>query len=168
MKKKGALSLSFGMIFSIIMIIAILGVAFYAISYFLNLQKCTTTSLFHQDFQNKINNAWSAEIVSEEFSLTLPKRIESVCFGSLNSPGDLSGETERIHEDLLRYSTLKQQENSNMFLHPQDKSCEMGYRTAKHIDLSELGEFTCFETRKGRVTFKIEKGSEDALVKVLE
>jgi len=168
MKKKGALSLSFGMIFSIIMIVAILGVSFYAISYFLNLQKCTTTSLFHQDFQNKINNAWSAEIVSEEFSLVLPKRIEAVCFGSLNSSGALSGETERIHEDLIRYSNLKQQENSNMFLHPQDKSCEMGYRTAEHIDLSELGGFTCFETREGRVTFKIEKGSEDALVKVLE
>jgi len=167
MGKKGALSLSFGMIFSIIMIIAILGVAFYAISYFLNLQKCSSVGLFHNDFQNKLDNAWIAEMVSEEFSLNLPEKITAVCFGNLGNPGSLSAETERIYEEVMRYSTLIQQENSNMFLHPQEKSCDMGYQKAKHIDLTELEKFTCFPNVEGKVTFKIEKSSEDALVRIL-
>lgn len=167
MEKKGSLSLSFGMIFSIIMIIAILGVAFYAISFFLNLQKCSSVGLFHNDFQNKINSAWIAEIVSEEFSLSLPKKIKSVCFGDLKNPGSLDAETEIAYDELIMYSTLTQQDESNMFLHPQDKSCDMGYQKVKHIDLEELGKFTCFSNNNGRVTFKIKKGSEDALVKIL-
>tara|TARA_Y100000310_G_scaffold343518_1_gene451574 strand:- start:2599 stop:3105 length:507 start_codon:yes stop_codon:yes gene_type:complete len=168
MEKRGALSLSFGMIFSILMIVAILGIAFFAISHFLNLQKCTTTTLFHQDFQNKINSAWSAEIVSEEFSLSLPSRIKLVCFGDLENPGTLTGETKKAYEELEKYSTLKQQEESNLFLHPQEKSCDMGYVRVSHIDLSELDKFTCFETRDGKIKLEIEKGSEDALVKILE
>ena len=150
------------------MVIAILGVAFYAISFFLNLQKCSSVGLFHNDFQNKIDNAWVAEIVSEEFSLTLPNKIKSVCFGNLKNPGSLDAETERIYEELMRYSTLIQQDESNMFLYPQDKACDTGYQKAKHINLEDLEKFTCFPNNNGRVVFKIKKESEDALVKLLK
>ena len=52
--KKGSIELSFGMIFSIIMIIAIVGVATYAIVSFLELGKATELSLFHQKFQETL------------------------------------------------------------------------------------------------------------------
>ena len=80
MGKRGEIYISFGMIFSVILIIAIIGVSFYAINYFLNLGKCAEISLFYQGFQNEIDEAWSSEIVKTTFVGKLPVEIESVCF----------------------------------------------------------------------------------------
>ncbi|MDP6845861.1 MAG: hypothetical protein QF460_02825 [Candidatus Nanoarchaeia archaeon] len=162
MKKKGDLSMSFGMIFSIIMIIAILGVAFYAISYFLNLEKCTGVGLFHDDFQKKVDESWIAELVSGEHSLTIPGGVEYVCFGDLENEGNIDGSTREILDEIKRFASPRQLEKSNMFMYPENKACGMGYKTANH--LQELEEFICFENRDGKITFRLTKESEDSFV----
>lgn len=164
MEKKGALSISFGMIFSIIMIIAILGVAFYAISFFLNLQKCTGVGLFSDEFQKKVDGAWIAEIVSEEFSLTLPSRIKYVCFGDLENSGNIDSSTREIFDEIKDFSSPHQRETTNMFIYPASKACGLGYRVANH--LKELDKFTCFENMDGKTTFRLQRGSEDSLVEI--
>ena len=54
MKKRGQLQISFGMIFSIILIIAFVALAVYVIMIFLDTGKCANTGLFKNDLQQEI------------------------------------------------------------------------------------------------------------------
>ena len=151
--------MSFSMIFSIFLIIAIIAIAFYTINYFLDLQRCTEISLFYQDFQDKVNIAWSSEITKREFTGSLPGGIKSVCFGNLNQPG--VGEE---YEELRKYRVYE----ANMFLYPIKKTCDLAHINVQHIDLSQLGSWHCFSIERGKVKIQLEKGSFDALVKIKE
>lgn len=155
-EKRGDLSMSFGMIFSIILIVAIIGVSFYAIKYFLNLGKCTEISLFYEEFQKEIDKAWNSEITKKNFIGKIPGKIEAVCFHNANAIG-----TGKEYEALKDYFVTR----GNMFLYPPENSCEQASIKAEHLDLSELG-WHCFEVRDGKATIPIEKGSFDALVKI--
>lgn len=168
MGKRGAISLSFGMIFSVIMIIGIIAVGFYAINFFLNMQNCSNIGLFKDEFQGKINKARASEIASERISLRIPNQIKLVCFGNLENPGSLSGRTEQAHSELKMFISVSQRENSNMFLYPASQACKMGYSEVNHLDITELGngQFSCIENEDGEVTFKLKKESGDAFVKI--
>ena len=142
-----------------ILIAAIVGIAFYAIGYFLNLGKCTEVSLFYQNFQEEIDEAWNSEITRDRFSGDLPNGIKAVCFYDRNL--GLEGRGEEF-EALEGYTHI----GGNTFLFPPEKACKQISRTTKHVDFSELGEWYCFPTEKGKVTIPFEKGSFDSLVKI--
>lgn len=161
MNKKGDISLSFNMIFSIIIIISILGIAFYTISYFMNLSRCTQVSLFYEDFQDRIDAAWNSQITSDQFSAKLPSGIESACFGDLNSPG-LAANTKE-YNDLKIYAVYE----ANMFLYPSSKTCDIPYKKIEHVDISELGGFTCIPLVDNTFKIDLEKGAQDALVRII-
>ena len=162
MKKRGDISLSFGMISSILAIIAIMGVAFYAINYFLNLGRCTEIGLFYQDLQEKIDQAWNSEIAKNEFSGNLPTGIKSVCFGDLSSPGN--GIASQEYNDLKIYGIY----GGNTFIYPSAKACDLPYKKINHVDFSELPGFTCFPINDGVVNIRFEKNSYDSLVKIIK
>ena len=159
MNKRG-LQISFGIIFSIIIIIAIIGVAFYAISYFVDLGRCTDISLFHNDFQEEVNEIWNSEIARESFVGTLPGGIEAVCFKNPESQVNLRGGE---YEELQDYFVTR----GNTFLYPVESACGQESRIIDHLDLSEL-EWHCFGVREKQVRIPLEKGSFDSLVRVLE
>ena len=79
LSKKGQLQLSFGMIFSIILIIAFLAFAFFGIKKFLGVQDQIKTEQFKSDFQNDITQMWKSYQGSQEVSYVLPRKIERVC-----------------------------------------------------------------------------------------
>lgn len=168
MGRKGAIEISFGMIFSIIIIVAIVGVATYAIVYFLDLGKATEMSLFHQKFQETIDDVWSASITDKVVSFTLPAGIELVCFGDLSSNSwDINYEDER--RNLIRYASNYDKQNTNRFIYPIEKAGDFAYKKVDKIDLSELGtgtDFECFETRNREIRVRLEKDTFDSLVKV--
>lgn len=155
--RKGDFNLSFGMIFSIILIIAVIAVAFYVIGQFLGLKNCTEISLFLDDFDKSVDRVWKSEIARTTFSASLPSGIESVCFGNLSLPG--SG---------IEYETLKKysRSNSNLFLYPPEKACEIKYTTIEHLSLESLQGFTCFDKVSGKVSIVLEKNTGEALVRV--
>ena len=153
--------MAFGMIFSIILIAAIIGVAFYAISYFLNLGKCTEISLFYQEFQDEVDEAWNSEITRDRFVGSLPGGIKAVCFYD-KDPGGSPPNSREEYEALEDYFRI----GGNIFLHPPERACGQVTLTIKHINLSGLGDWHCFETEKGEVTIHLEKGSFDSLVKI--
>jgi hypothetical protein len=82
MRKRGQLDLSFGMIFSIILIIIFLAFGVYAIIKFLDLQQSIQVNTFLNDFQNDVNNMWKSPQGSQTVTYTLPTKIKSVCFGT--------------------------------------------------------------------------------------
>jgi hypothetical protein len=80
MKRRGAIELSFGMIFSIVLIIIFLAFGFYAITKFLDLQKNIQTEKFLSDFQGDVNLMWKSQQGSQPRTYTLPTDITAVCF----------------------------------------------------------------------------------------
>ncbi|HOW37200.1 MAG TPA: hypothetical protein PLK34_03045 [Candidatus Pacearchaeota archaeon] len=79
-KKRAQMQLSFGMIFSIILIIAFIAFAFYAIRYFLNLQEETQIKDFIRTLQGDIDEVWGSTKSNESKQYFLPEKIKRICF----------------------------------------------------------------------------------------
>lgn len=79
MRKRGQIDLSFGMIFSIILIIVFIAFAFYAIMKVIEMQKNVQVKNFVNDFQDDINKVWQSAQASEKKTYSVPKEIEQVC-----------------------------------------------------------------------------------------
>lgn len=80
MKKRGQIHLSFGMIFSILLIIVFIAFAIYAVMQFLSLQNSIKISNFYNSLQNDVNTAWNSENSNKAVSYDLPSYIKEVCF----------------------------------------------------------------------------------------
>ncbi len=166
MNKRGAIELSFGMIFSIIIMIAIIGVAVYAITTFLNIGKVSQISLFHQRFQDTVNEIWSSSITNKVVTFSLPGTVEFVCFGNL-AGNSYNPKYEEEFNELKRYSSGFEQQNTNRFLYPPGKAGELAYKKVDKIELSGLTNgFDCFEVRDGSVRIRLQKNEFDSFVKV--
>jgi len=72
--------MSFGMIFSIILIIAFIAFAFYAITKFLDWEEYGQIGLFVDDIQNDIDKMWQSDQGQKSYEYKLPKNVEQVCF----------------------------------------------------------------------------------------
>ena len=68
MDKKGQIDISFGMIFSIIIIIATVAIGFYVITYFLNLSSCTKVGLFWNSLNEEVDKAWNSDIAQTVYT----------------------------------------------------------------------------------------------------
>ncbi len=78
--KRGALELSFGMIFSIILIIFFIAAAIYAITKFLDFQNTIKIEKFGSDLQADVDNLWKSTQGSYAREYNLPSKIQAVCF----------------------------------------------------------------------------------------
>ncbi len=166
MNRRGAIELSFGMIFSVIIIIAIIGVAVYAITTFLHIGKTSQLALFHQQFQKTIDDVWASAITNRVVSFSLPNSIDFVCFGSLAGItfNPQYGDEFRV---LKRYASGFEQQNTNRFLYPQEKAGGFAYKRVEKVDLSGLiNGFDCFAVRDGAVRIRLVKNEFDPLVKL--
>ena len=65
-RKKAQIKLSFGMIFSIILIIVFLAFAFYAIKVFLGIQNTAQIGKFISDLKSDVDRVWKSTESSEE------------------------------------------------------------------------------------------------------
>jgi hypothetical protein len=155
MKKRGQFQLSFGMIFSILIIIAIIATAFYVISKFLSTSKCTEIAIFHDDFKDYIDKAWRSTIHQDTFSGTLPQGIKEICFGDLSQ--NRRPEIERAFINT----------EGNVFLYPPEQACDSAFRSVK-LDHVEIPEFFCKKITKNKITIKTSKTQFDSLVKISE
>ena len=135
MKKKGQMQISFGMIFSIIIIIAIVAVAIYAITAFLDFGKCVNTGLLKDDLQVSIDNAWASGRYEKTLELNPPSGMEFICF--IDTSQDGRGEYEDLYEEFERYW----EEDATMFFYPFDKVCGGGESyILEHVNITATTE----------------------------
>jgi hypothetical protein len=158
-KAQEAIGMSFSTIFSIILIIFFIVVAFIAIKYFLDMKKCTQVGFFITDLQDNINTAWNSQQANFEFTGTLPSDIKYVCFA--NTSLSLKGETaDEIN--LYKY------EDSNMFFYPAQNACDVPNYKIEHININKIISSNknpyCIKNPDGIIKIKIEKSFSDALV----
>lgn len=159
MNKRGQIELSFGMIFSIIIIIALVATAFYAISYFLKLGKCAQTGLFYKDLEEEVEKAWASEITQKTFSGTIPGSVDKVCFGGLEQDFSDYDEEHKVIERVFRNSA------NNLFLYKPESACSKD-SASYNLKHARTDSFFCVKSDDGKVKIIISKGSSDALATI--
>jgi len=163
--KKAQMKLSFGMIFSIILIIIFISVAFYAINKFLDIQETVQLGKFSDDLQNDIDKIWKSSQGSQPKEYSLPKKIEYICFADY-----LSGKKGK---NLGLYDELEQDfyENENMFIYPVSASQGQNAKWVKNIDLEKttlLNNPLCFKNIDGKINLILKKDFGENLVTIGE
>ena len=156
---KGQLQISFGVIFSIIIIIATVAVAFYVITHFLNLAACTKTGQFYNAIEKDVDNAWKGGVTQETFNGELPSAITQVCFGNL------SQSYGREYEEMHQYLKENALENKNVFLYPPGKACDAEL-ASYNLEHATMDRFFCIPVKSGKFSVKLTKGNFDILVKL--
>jgi len=148
MNKKGQIQISFGMIFSIIIVIATVAIGFYVINYFLNLSSCTKTGLFWNSLTDETDKAWNTDMTQTIFKGNVPSGVEYVCFGNLSSRTGIDSKSTEI---LLELQTFGENDK-NSFIYPPKKACELAFYDLKH---SRFDNFFCVPAKSGVVDIKI-------------
>ncbi|MEK6917364.1 MAG: hypothetical protein AABW51_00260 [Nanoarchaeota archaeon] len=137
--KKAAMELSFGMIFSIILIIAFVVFAFWGIKKFIDLQKTAQVGIFIDDVKNDVDRIWKSSQSSEKKTYSLPSKIEKVCFS----------------------------QNSEIYFEPPGSGGNFDYTPVDHINIQQpdSGDF-CVNNIQGKVYLTLKKSFDENLVNV--
>ena len=139
--KKGDLNLSFGMIFSLILIVVFIAFAFWAITKFLAFQKYTQIVEFKESIQEDIDNLWQSTQGMRPQTYSLPGNVDEVC----------------IADDSL------------IFFEPLGAGEDIVPFELKHIDLEKTlnGESEiCFAMERGKLELVMIKDFGEALVTI--
>ena len=137
--KSAQMKMSFGMIFSIILIVVFIAFSFFAIKKFLNIQDQMQIIKFTERLQNDVNKIWQATKGSHEVEYSLPKKIEKVCFRDAD-------------ENLIFYSSD--------FIPP---------KKINHLDIQEITEKEnpfCVDNIRGKIKLTLEKDFGEELVAI--
>lgn len=146
---KGAqMQIGFGMIFSVILIIAFIAFAVYGINKFLCVSKMAQIESFKNDFQNDIDKMWRSTSGSQPVNYVLPKKIKQVCF---------------IDD-----------EYSNMYFYPENYGCQITSDILlKNVDIDKtIASSTarpkklCIDTSSGKISMVIKKSYNEDLVTI--
>ncbi len=164
MKTRAQMEISFGMIVSVVLIIAFLSVSFYAIGKFLEIQKTIQIGKFTDNLQFDIDKIWKSSQGSQEFSYSLPTRIQKVCLVDFRKPE--TGKDSGIYYDLKKsfYGS------ENLIFYPVGSGGGLDSTILKHIELDKITEIQnplCFENIGGKTNFTIsmEFGENLAIIK---
>src|SRR3989338_188253 len=150
MKRRGQLQLSFGMIFSIIIIIVTVAVVFYVIKEFLVTSKCTELRAFHDNFQNEIDTVWRSAAAQMTYAYKLPSSVKSVCFGD---PKSWNTEIHRLESETF---ASYQDTTQNFFIYPVQCGRAVSVREISHVSMPKG---FCVPIVKGEVKLTISKSS---------
>lgn len=140
--KKAQMNLSFGMIFSILLIIFFLSFAFFGIKKLITIQQDTQIKLFIKDLQEDVDKLWTSNSGSNKLSYVLPQKVEKVCF-------------------------VNEEENLEIYI--KKSLIPESRETINHIDMEETlilyGEDEiCLNNSNNKISFYIEKAYGDNFV----
>ena len=162
--------MSFGMIFSIILIIFFLVAAFTAIKYFLDYQKEAQIRMFFENFQDKVNSMYgSAGIVGNEytFEARVPSDLRGLCYIQYYSDrASYTGECKNIAGNL----SIQPSTNFAFYSEKYDKILRRaGYKNIENINSASLpsGADTacyCFSISDEKVSIKIITTTDNSVV----
>jgi hypothetical protein len=144
---KAQMKISFGLIFSIILIIVFLAFAFFGIRKFIEISENIKGETFLNDLQTDIEDMWKSPRGSEKYSYRVPKGAQAFCF----EPPDPDSEYE---ED-------------NAYFIPS----EYGGKILEHIDWEDTmrnvqGNMLCFDVKNQKITLFLRKEYEQEKVTI--
>ena len=162
-KKRGQMKLSFGMIFSIILIVIFISFSIYAITKFLDLRDSTQVLKFTSDLQADIDKMWRGSQGSVEKEYFIPKEVVYVCFRNYASEG--TGLRKNFYDEFLQAYFEKE----NLFFYPVGSGEGLDSKEIKHIDLNKTTETEnpfCIQNTDGKIKIIIKKDFGEALVTI--
>ena len=112
MQKRGQVEISFGMIFSIILIIVFLAVGFYAIKLFLHTSDEAKAGTLISDLQTDIDNVWRNPSSSVTKDYSMPSNADYICF--VNFSYDDSGANSVFYQNIKDNAKLAGVVNTDM------------------------------------------------------
>lgn len=127
-----SVGMSMGVIFSIFLIIVFISVAFVAIRFFLNMSNTSQIGNFYTNLQDEVNKAWSSSGTNRTFEISLPKKVEYICFMDFNSSS--KGEWASFYRDFEGYIY----NDVNLFIYPSSAVNDLKFRKIEHLDLGEI------------------------------
>jgi len=162
MKKKGQIELSFGMIFSIILIIIFLSFAFFVIKKFLDMKDALEAGRFASQLQDDVDKMWKSSQGSQEQEYIISSKIEKVCFADFDS--------NNAGNDSELYRKLKQvyYGNENLFFYPVGSGNGIDAIRIEYINIEKITEENnpyCIENN-GKVKLTINKNFDEVLVNI--
>jgi uncharacterized protein (UPF0333 family) len=158
--KKAQFQISFGMIFSIILIIAFIAVAFYVIRVFLNMKNCGLIGRFYQEVQESVTNAYRSPATSQKISSMLPSSVEYVCVIDLNQ--NAKGSKSNIYDMLSLV-------NKNFVIYPKTKCSGFGGTDLTNLNMQGITASEnpfCIKVEGGKINLKVEKDIYEKLVRI--
>lgn len=163
--QRAQIQISFGMIFSILIIIATVAVAFYVIRFFLGIQQCVDAGFLFERLRTSVDDAWKKDIANIPFSSDVPAGVEAVCFGNMTIPvrnPDDNTKRNSINNDIKSPGS----QSANVHIYPPKAGCEKSLPYFK-LEHAKMEKFFCAGLdRKGNININITKGSFDALVTI--
>jgi hypothetical protein len=160
LNNKGQFQISFGMIFSIILIVIFLFVAVYAIYSFLKLQCTWSSGAFIDSLKKQVNSVFASSGQNVKFEGSLKNcKVEYVCF--FKADEKINGSYENIGKGFYQ----KKIEN-NLYFYPPEKANVLSVKI-EHINMEAFASNPqCFKVDNGNVEMKLSKGTNEELVKV--
>jgi hypothetical protein len=163
MKKRAQIELSFGMIFSIILIIVFLGFAFYAIKTFLNFQDQAKAGRFYDSLQSDIDRIfYNSEFSSENQSYVVPSYARFVCF--IDFPSGAKGPNSGFYSELK----IADHGDQNIAFYPV-KINNFESKEILHLDTSKITNAEnpfCLKVSNGKVSLTLKKDFGEALITI--
>ena len=164
-RKKGDMNISFGMIFSIIMIIIFVTFAFYAIQKFLGFSNSAQAGQFTSSLQLDVDRIWRGSQATENKDYNLPTKVKYICFADYSPTANKKGENEDFYDELNQAFFG----DENLFFYPPGSGEGFDSVKIKHIDLEKITENEnplCFPNVKGKISLTIKKDFNEALVSI--
>ena len=164
--KKGGMELSFGMIFSMILIAVFLFVAFFAIKFFLNMQCTVSEGQFVNDFENEVERLWASSGSEESsFKGTIGGfcGVKEVCFVNPDMEKPQRGDFKDEYDEIDGGYNLDPEDN--IFFYPTK---EFGHTKIENLNLEGLNPNPyCVAFENGKVGIKLKKNSQEELVRIV-
>lgn len=160
---RGQINLSFGMLFSIILIIVFIVFAFYAIGKFLDIQKSVKVGQFSESLKADVDRMWKSSSGSQAVEYSLPSSVESVCFTDF---GESASSGKEKTYDSLRMVHFNEE---NTFFYPVGSAGGVDSVKINNIDLTEITKKEnpyCIESVNEKIKLTIKKDIGSALVVV--
>lgn len=139
--KRGQMKMSFGMIFSIILIVIFIAFAIFAITKFLNLQKSINTSQFITNMQSDVDNVYQSPQSNQPVSYNAPRSVVQACF------------TNSTSDNLLFFD-----KSGNIIPGGNIQDINLSYMTRNGDD--------CFNATNGKINFVLSKNFKENLVTI--
>ena len=162
MGKRAQIQLSFGMIFSVILIAITLFVAGYVIMSFVKTSECSKLGNFDRSLGGEIDIVYQNLGDSNKKLNSLPNvpsKVSWVCFGSLNQNADNPADKEK--RDYFIKNNIRK--TDNLFFYPIQKSCERKYSSFS-LDHATTSGFFCLPANSGKIELRIIKNESTNLL----
>jgi len=157
MMKNGQIEMSFGMMFSIILIGIFVFVAIYAIMIFLNMGNQVDTAVFTSNLQNEVDRIWRGAGEDAFINLTLrSSKITYICF--FNSDEPKKGNFNNIDEIFEELKSRPLNSNENLYFYPA-KYADISARKISHMDMTKFNSNPYCIKKQGDV-FRIRLSKE--------